>query len=72
MKNGIKCTHIATSYPVEIPLTHIEMQLATDKKDPDTSWNLMCKVVMKRTGIEIIDQMELDNIVINGKEFPLH
>jgi hypothetical protein len=72
MKNGIKCTHLATSYPVEIPLNYKEMQLAIDKTDPDGSWNTMCDLVMERTGTEIIGQMELDNIVINSQEFPLH
>ena len=73
MKNGIKCTHLATGYPVEIPLNYKEMQLATDKSDmSNDSWDIMCDAVLERTGIEIIGQMELDQIVINGIDKPLH
>ena len=72
MRNGIKCTHLATSYSVEIPLNYKEMQLALDKTDIDASWNMMCEMEMERTGIEIIDQMELEFIVVEGTERPLH
>lgn len=73
MKNGIKCTHLATSYPVEIPLNYKEMQLALDNSDTmNQSWDILCDAVMERTGIEIQDQMELEEIIINGKVRPLH
>jgi len=73
MINGLKCTHLATGYPVDIPLNYKEMQLAMDKSDrQNDSWDLMCALVLDRCGVEIIDQMELEKIVINGLERPLH
>jgi len=72
MKNGIKCTHLATGYPVDIPLNYKEMQLALDKTDIEKSWDLMCEIVEARTGIEIIGQLELMTILVEGAERPLH
>jgi hypothetical protein len=73
MRNGLKCTHLATGYPVDIPLNYKEMQLAMDKSDKQNdSWEIMCALVLDRCGIEIIDQMELDQIVIEGSPRPLH
>jgi len=73
MINGIKCVHLATSYPVEIPLNYKEMQLAMDNGDNcNSSWDIMCDMVKERTGIEIQDQLELQTIIVGGKERPLH
>lgn len=73
MINGIKCTHIATDIAVEIPLNYKEMQLAMDKSiKQNESWHIMCDAVFDRTGFEIIGHMELNAIVINGIERPLH
>jgi hypothetical protein len=49
------------------------MQLAMDKSDrQNDSWDLMCALVLDRCGIEIIGQMELDQIVVEGTPRPLH
>ena len=56
MKNGLKCTHLATGYPVDIPLNYKEMQLAMDKSDKQNdSWEIMCALVLDRCGIDHIE-----------------
>ena len=72
--NGLIGTHIATDTPVTIHLNYKEMQLAMDK-DAETinkSWDLLNDAVLERTGTEIIGQIELDYIVINGVEKTFH
>jgi len=70
MVNGLIGTHIATGTPVEIPLNASEMQLFHAGGNHD--WNVMCESVKARTGIEIIDQIQLDFQVINGNKSKFH
>ena len=73
MKQGLKLTHLATSYPQEISLNGKEMQLASDKININESWTLMCESVLSRTGIQIDDgNWEVDSIVINGTDKVFH
>ena len=73
MKNGITLTHLATSYPIELPLNGKEMQLAMDNSDMmNDSWSLMCESVMCRLGIEIEGNFEIDYIVLNGQQKVFH
>lgn len=62
--------HIATNTPVEIPLNAREMQLFHAGGNHD--WNVMCESVKARTGIEIIGQIQIDSIVINGNKRKFH
>ena len=62
--------HIATNTPVEIPLSAREMQLFHAGGNHD--WNVMCESVKARTGIEIIGQIQIDSIVINGNKRKFH
>jgi len=62
--NLLKMTHLATGQPVEVELNDAEMILAKDK-DPNTmnaSWEILCNSVKWRTGMEIIDQCQLDTL----------
>lgn len=70
MVNGLIGTHIATGTPVEIPLNAVEMQLFHAGGNYD--WFRMCESVKARTGIEIIDQIQLDFQVINGNKSKFH
>lgn len=70
MVNGLIGTHIATNIPVEIPLNASEMQLFHAGGNHD--WFRMCESVKARTGIEIIDQIQLDFQVINGNKSKFH
>jgi hypothetical protein len=74
MKNGLKLTHLATSYEIEVPLNGKEMQLASDKNGAtiDKSWELMCASVYSREGIQIEGNYELNQIVVNGISRDLH
>ena len=72
MVNGIKLTHIATGYPEEINLNTKEMQLALDNTNINKSWEMLCTSVYVRLGIGIEGNYELESIVVNGKERPLH
>jgi len=70
MVNGLKGTHIATGYPVEIPLNGKQMQLATySGPGMNDLWDDMCASV---DSYDIIDQIEIDYIVINGVEKVFH
>ena len=70
MKNGLIGVHIATGVDVEIPLNASEMQLFHAGGNYD--WFRMCESVKARTGIEIIDQIQLDFQVINGNKSKFH
>jgi hypothetical protein len=72
MKNGIKITHIATGYPQEVKLSTSEMRLATDNTNINESWQMLVESVYARLGIWIEGNYELETIIINGKERPLH
>ena len=73
MVNGIKLTHIATGYPEEIALNYKEMQLALDKSDNiNKSQDMLLDCIYERLGIYIEGNYELETLVLNGKERPLH
>ena len=66
--NGLIGTHIATNQLIEIELTHPEMALANTKYSIDVNrdWSAMCEMVKEREGIDIIGQIDIQSIVING------
>jgi len=70
MYNGIKGIHLATNTPIQIDLTEQEMSYAVDKVVDN--WERMCQSVKKRTGITIIGQIQIDYMVIGGKEHVFH
>lgn len=77
--NGLIGTHIATDTPVTIHLNYKEMQLAlgsggTEEVQGNVNelWDLMCNAVLERTGTEIIGQIEIDYIVVNGVKRTFH
>tara|TARA_B110000285_G_C14886339_1_gene496361 strand:+ start:82 stop:327 length:246 start_codon:yes stop_codon:yes gene_type:complete len=73
MNNGIIGTHLATSQPVEIELTTEEMELGLYKSvTGEEKWNTMCDMVLARTGIEIIGQIEIDYMVVDGNKRVFH
>jgi|TARA_X000001036_G_scaffold372880_1_gene360520 hypothetical protein len=73
MINGIKGFHIASNIPVEIPLNSKEMQLALDNGPrQNDSWELMNGSVVSRGEMNIIGDIEIDSIVINGVEKNFH
>ena len=73
MVNGLKGVHIASGIPVEIPLNSKEMQLALDNGPrQNDSWELMNGSVVSRGEMNIIGDIEIDSIVINGVEKNFH
>ena len=70
MYNGLKGIHLATNTPIQIDLTEQEMSYAVDKVVDN--WGRMCQSVKKRTGITIIGQIQIDYMVIGGKEHVFH
>lgn len=74
MVNGIQGIHLATNQPIEIDLNTTEMSYACDKnsKTINASWEYMCAMVKQRTGIDIIDQIQIDWIVIDGIKRVFH
>ena len=74
MKNGIIGTHLATGIPVELTLNYKEMQLAMDKNAEtiNKSWDLLNDAVLERTGTEIIGEIEIDYIVVDGVKKTFH
>ena len=73
MINGLKGTHIATGYPVEIPLNGKEMQLAMDTgPHMNDLWDLMCESVVARGDYIIQGEIEIDFIVVGGKPVVFH
>ena len=72
MVNGLKGVHIASGIPVEIPLNSKEMQLAMAKEDINACWDMMCASVLSRGGDDIIGQVDIDFIVINGVDKVFH
>jgi len=74
MYNGLNGVHLASNIPVSIELNDVEMSYACDS-DPvscNASWETMCAMVLERLGIEIIDCIELEEIVIKGVARPFH
>jgi len=73
MNNGIIGTHLATNQPVELELTPQEMELGLYKTvTGEEKWNTMCDMVLARTGIEIIGQIEIDYMVVDGYKHVFH
>ena len=79
MINGLRGTHLATGLPVVIPMNYKEMQLAlgssgTEEVQGNVNelWDLMCEAVLARTGTEIIGQIEIDYIVVDGVKRTFH
>ena len=73
MNNGIIGTHLATNTPVEIELTTEEMELGLYKSvNGEEKWDTMCSLVLERTGIEIIGQIEIDYMVVDGYKHVFH
>ena len=72
-KNMISGKHIATGYPIDIQLTMQEMILAcAEYGDINSAWESMCALVRRRTGIEIIGQISIDTITVNGIKRKFH
>jgi hypothetical protein len=72
-KNMLIGVHLSTGYPIDIHLTNQEMVLATlTQGDINSAWESMCALVLRRTGIEIIGQIQIDSIVINGNKRKFH
>lgn len=79
MINGLRGTHIATGIPVVILMNYKELQLALGsigteevQGNVNASWELMCDAVLQRTGTEIIGQIEIDYIVVDGVKRTTH
>lgn len=74
MKNGIIGTHLATGMPVELTLNYKEMQLAMDKNAEtiNKSWDLLNDAVLERTGNEIIGELDIYYIVVDGVKKVFH
>lgn len=79
MINGLRGTHIATGIPTIIPMNYKEMQLAlgslgTEEVQGNVNdlWDLCCESVLARTGTEIIGQIEIDYIVVDGVKKTFH
>ena len=73
MNNGIIGTHLATNQPIEIELNTQEMELGLYKGvTGEEKWDTMCELVLERTGIEIIGQIAIDYMVVDGNKHVFH
>ena len=73
MNNGIIGVHLATNQPIEIELTPKEMELGLYKSvNGEEKWDRMCAMVWVRTGIEIIGQIQIDYMVVDGNKHVFH
>ena len=73
MNNGIIGTHLATNQPIEIELNAQEMELGLYKGvTGEEKWDTMCELVLERTGIEIIGQVQIDYMVVDGNKHVFH
>jgi hypothetical protein len=73
MVNSLKGTHIATGQPVEVELGKREVLLIEAiGGDINGNWEKAMDLISVRTGIEIIGQVDLETITINGIEKPFH
>ena len=71
--NGLKGTHIATGYPVEVDLSKKELMLIDSPTgNINDNWEKAMHLLYKRTGVEIINQVDIETIVINGVDKPFH
>ena len=72
-KNMISGKHIDTGYPIDIQLTMQEMILAcAECGDINKHWESMCKLVYRRTGIGIINEIDIEYITVRGKRKKFH
>ena len=67
----IKCLG-GSYYEQDIILNSKECQLLLDKTDVNASWDLLCKSIRHREGIQIIGNYELISYRIDGIMKPLH
>jgi hypothetical protein len=73
MVNSLKGTHIATGQPVEVELGKREVLLIEAiGGDINGNWEKAMDLISVRTGIEIIGQVDLETITIDGVEKPFH
>jgi FMN-dependent NADH-azoreductase len=73
MAYSLKGTHIATGQPVEVELGKREVLLITAiGGDINGNWEKAMDLITMRTGIEIIGQVDLETITIDGVEKPFH
>lgn len=71
--NGLQGIHLATNQPIEIDLNEQEMSDALYKSvTGEEKWELMCASVYKRLGIEIIGQIQIDYMVVDGIKRVFH
>ena len=67
MVNGLIGTHIATGYPVEVDLSKKELMLIEAATgDINDNWTKAMHLLYVRTGVEIINQVDIEKIVLNG------
>ena len=67
MNNGLIGSHIATGYPVEVDLSKKELSLIqAPYGNINDNWELAMHLLYKRTGVEILDQVDIEYIIING------
>ena len=71
--NGLKGTHIATGYPVEVDLSKKELLLIEcPTGNINDNWTNAMQLLYVRTGIEIIGQVDIERIIINGVDRRFH
>jgi len=73
--NGLIGSHIATGQSMEIALNFKEMQLALGSKligKGYEQWDMMAALLLERTGITIIGQMEIDYMMVEGIQRVFH
>ena len=67
MVNGLIGTHIATGYPVEVDLSKKELMLIDSPTgNINDNWEKAMHLLYKRTGVEIINQVDIEKIILNG------
>jgi hypothetical protein len=73
MINGLKGTHIATGIPVEVDLSKKELLLIEcTTGNINDNWTNAMQLLYVRTGIEIIGQVDIERIIINGVDRRFH
>jgi len=71
--NGLKGTHIATGIPVEVDLSKKELLLIESTTgNINDNWTNAMQLLYVRTGIEIIGQVDIERIIINGVDRRFH
>jgi len=67
MVNGLIGTHIATGIPVEVDLSKKELMLIDSPTgNINDNWEKAMHLLYKRTGVEIINQVDIEKIILNG------